>query len=334
MDKESLALSKLQAAAGLLDKPQVERLDWMYEQSTSQIKPDDDTLMNMPVPDQKDKDLEDVKRLKENTAGSLFLRSATKTTEDMLRKLREDPLFQIRRQEQVARESMMANPLVRARLQKKLEKCAKKQLKKDKRKAKKQKKAMKKAAKASKKAAKKRTSSSSDSESESRSTRSDGSGEGKHEADRQTRALAKRALTRSPSRRRALDQEALGPSAQTVSKRQEYAATLAVRKELALASRGAPRRMDEEEKRQRLEQMQLDAAKHEKYKDARIANAELREREKEELDAKMRMTSDQKYFRGIRQEAYMESGTTVADRLKNQRHRRQKHINDPLERDD
>merc|ERR1712227_728151 len=99
----------------------------------------------MPVAAQKDKDIEDVKKLGESTAGSLFLSSATKTTEDMMRKLREDPLFQIRRQEQAAKESMLANPLVRARLQAKAQKHAKKAEKKARKHAKKEEKKAKKA---------------------------------------------------------------------------------------------------------------------------------------------------------------------------------------------
>merc|ERR1712060_387686 len=93
---------------------------------------------NKPVAAQKDQDIEDVKKLQESTAGSLFLKSATKTTEDMMRKLREDPLFQIRRQEQAAKESMLANPLVRARLQAKADKQARKAQKKAKKHSKKE----------------------------------------------------------------------------------------------------------------------------------------------------------------------------------------------------
>merc|ERR1719502_2563693 len=96
--------------------------------------------MNTPVAPQSDKDLADVKNLN-STAGSLFLKSATKTTEDTLRKIREDPLFQIRRQEQAAKESMMQNPLILARLKKKQEKMSKKDAKKAKKAAKKEKKA-------------------------------------------------------------------------------------------------------------------------------------------------------------------------------------------------
>jgi len=124
-------------AAGMQQSSSAERLDWMYEQSAASVKPDEDTLMNMPINAQKDKDIEDVKNLQNSTAGSLFLCSATKTTEDMVRKLREDPLFQIRRQEHAARESMMTNPLIMAKIQKKQEKEAKKAAKKEKKAAKK-----------------------------------------------------------------------------------------------------------------------------------------------------------------------------------------------------
>mmetsp|Transcript_83089 Transcript_83089/g.220460 ORF Transcript_83089/g.220460 Transcript_83089/m.220460 type:complete len:358 (-) Transcript_83089:73-1146(-) len=354
-EKENAALAKLQAAAGLIvEKPVIERLDWMYEQSAvQQTKTDEDARMNMAIAAEKDKDLQDMKALGESTAGSLFLRSATKTTEDMLRKLREDPLFQIRRQEQAARESMMANPLIRARIEQKALKGAKKQQKKEKKAAKKAKKAAKKAKKAAKKAAKGSSSSSSSSSSASSGAAAAANSQslvaGKRQASPQ-RASDERASKRRASPQRGSDERAsrrqsppprgsrgsaaeLGPSGHIVSKREEYEATVAARKEAALASRGAPRRMSEEEKRQRLERMSQDARSHERFKDHRIASAEQTEREQAEREAKMRMGSDQKYFREIRQDAYMDSGSTVADRLKNQRHRRQKQLNDPLERD-
>ncbi|CAE7719269.1 CWC25 [Symbiodinium pilosum] len=289
-------------------KQSAERLDWMYEQSAASVKPDEDSLMNMPISAQKDKDIEDVKNLQSATAGSLFLGSATKTTEDMVRKLREDPLFQIRRQEHAARESMMANPLIMAKIQKKQEKEMKKVAKKEKKAAKKEEKALKKAAKAAKKAKE-----SSDSEPEP------------------PQAQQKRPRQEEKEE---LDLAALGPSSVVVSKRMEHEQRVQKQKEAALASRGLGRRLTEEEKERRVEQMRVDAKKHEKMKDQRIATAEEREKQIEELEAKMREKSDQKYFRDLRKDAYAgDAETTMADRLKNQRHRRQKHLNDPLERD-
>merc|ERR1712060_848599 len=98
-------------------------------------------------------------------------------------------------------------------------------------------------------------------------------------------------------------------------KREEYANTLAERKAAAIASRGAPRRMDEDEKRRRYEQMKKDAESHEKHKDKRIAAAEERDRHVEELEAKMRNQNDQSYFKEMRTDAYMgNSNANVADR--------------------
>ena len=72
----------------------------MYEQSSATLKPNEDELMNMPVSAQKaplkllkafghgqDQDIEDVKNLQSKTSGSLFLSSATKTTEDFQKRL-------------------------------------------------------------------------------------------------------------------------------------------------------------------------------------------------------------------------------------------------------
>lgn len=333
-ERESAALGKLQAAVGLVDKPQAERLDWMYEQSAL-TKTDDLELMNKPVAAQKDKDMEDMKKLQESTAGSLFLKSATKTTEDMLRKIREDPMFQIKRQEQAARENLLANPLVQARLKQKVMKQSKKESKKAKKAAKKEKKAAKKAKKAAKKAKKaaKGSSSSSDSSGSSASAPDEAPATG-------SRPSRLASPVRPPSRSRAPrdkdgepDLRGLGPSSLMVDKRAEYAQSLADRKSQALASRGLPQRLTEEDKKRRLAQMRADADSHEREKDHKIAAAERHDKEQEELEARMRSTSDQKYFREMREKAYTESGSTVADRLKNQRHRRQKHLNDPLERD-
>lgn len=283
-----------------------ERLDWMYEQSAASVKPNDDELMNMPISAQKDKDIEDVKNLQGNTAGSLFLTSATKTTEDMVRKLREDPLFQIRRQEQAAKESMMTNPLIMAKIKKKQEKAAKKAAKKEKKAAKKEEKALKKAAKAKKK-------SSSDSSEE---------------------PAAPPAKKREREEPPEPDLSALGPSQVVLSKRMEHEMRVKQQKDAALASRGLGRRMTDEEKDQRVQQMRVDAKKHERMKDDRIASAEDREKQIEELEAKMREKSDQKYFRDLRKDAYAaDAEMSVADRIKTQRHRRQKNINDPLEKD-
>lgn len=325
MENENSALKKLQAAAGLISKPTAERLDWMYEQSATSLQKTDMELMNMPVADQKGRDVEDVKALQESTAGSLFLKSATKTSEDMLRKLREDPLFQIRREEQAARASMMANPLVIARMKKREEKDAKKRLKQMKKAAKKENKKAKKAKKAAKKA-----------KGSSSSSSSSGAASGDGPRPAAGNSADRRAA--SPPRRAASDPAAkLGPSGSFVGKREQHALDVSRRKEEALASRGMTSRISEEEKDRRYNEMKADAARHEQNKRVRIASADVREKEQEDKEARMRMSSSCQetgadLFKEMRKEAYMGDDKSVADRLKNQRHRRGKNLNDPLEK--
>merc|ERR1711953_331186 len=118
-----------------------------------------------------------------------------------------------------------------------------------------------------------------------------------------------------------------------VSKREERERLIAERKDLALASRGASKRMSEEDRKRKLDEMKSDAASHDRYKDRRIADAERKEKEIEAKEAEMRAKSDQSYFRDIRKDAYTNSDQNLADRLKSQRHRRGKNLNDNLERD-
>merc|ERR1719487_226794 len=76
-----------------------------------------------------------------------------------------------------------------------------------------------------------------------------------------------------------LDLKALGPSAQMVNSREDRAARVAEQKRLALESRGAPRRMTEEEKNKKFEQMKRDAQSHDAHKNKRIAEAERKDKE-------------------------------------------------------
>lgn len=319
-EKENAALKKLQAAAGIIKPQQAERLDWMYEQSAASLQKTDDQLMNMPVADGKSKDIEDVKKL-EVQAGSLFLTSATKTSEDMLRKLREDPLFQIRRQEQAARESMMNNPLILARLKKKEEKAAKKRLKTLKKAAKKEKKAKKKAKKSETKTKGKSSSSSSS---------SDGSADAGQAKSRRTDIA-----TDATSARRGKEKDltSLGPGGDFVSKRDERANEIMVRRDAAMASRGAPRRMTEEEREAKFLEFKSDAKTHDRSKDTRIASAEAKEKLIDDAEKKMRTNGGAGFAQEMRQKAFADGENTVAERMKNQRARRQKGIIDSLEKD-
>lgn len=117
-ERQQLELKKLQADAGLLSERDVtltvERMDWMYPNPVNDQKEKDEAhLLGKPVEDLST----NRRRLGENgdgyPGGSLFLKSLTKTSEDTLRKLREDPLMAIRqaehRQQQINRQ---ADPLI------------------------------------------------------------------------------------------------------------------------------------------------------------------------------------------------------------------------------
>lgn len=330
-EAETSALQQLQAHAGLAEKRK-ERLDWMYEQTSAPVQ-DDLEKMNTALEPGAAEDIEQVKKL-ESTSGSLFLRSSTKTTEDTLRKLREDPLFQIRQQEHRAKQDALSNPLIVDRLRRKAEKVSKKEKKAQKKAKKKEKKAAKKAKKAAKKA-KKAAGSSSSSSSSGSSIASPGVAAARQApAGRQPSPPHRKSAPWAQAPRQAPeDLRHLGPDAAIMGAREEFRQRQLQQKEAALASRGAPRQMSEAEKRRRLDEMKADAATHESSKDARIAASEQKEKEIEAMEAKMRQSKDQKVFKEMRSKAYLDSGNSVADRLGNQRHRRQRDIIDPLERD-
>lgn len=387
-DKENAALKQLQGLSGLMSKKPSgpERLDWMYEQSVAQKT--EDELMNIKVSGEADKDIEKVNALK-TTSGSLFLRDTKRTTEDTLRKLREDPLFQIRQEEHAARESLMANPLVMARVKAKQAKSSKKEKKQAKKAKKKAKKLAKKEKKAAKKAGKGSSSSSSSSSASSapeppiaapknevkadnnRRPRSPDRRENSRDARRRrdagssgrdgrdARRGGDNARSRSRSRgrdrkesrrdrsgdrrspekkviRKVADQDLthLGPQTSVLSARDDFFKKREERKDAALSSRGAPRRMDEEEKSRRYEEMRNDGRSHEASKDARIEANTDREKQMKDLEDKARLKgTDKKMFKEMRNDAYMGSDGSLADRLQTQRGRRQAGIVDSLEKD-
>eukprot|EP01068_Selenidium_serpulae_P005212 Selendium_serpulae@DN3918_c0_g1_i1.p2 len=114
-ERQQLELKKLQADAGLLSERDVtltvERMDWMYPNPVNDQKEKDEAhLLGKPVEPGGRGRLGDGDGY---PGGSLFLKSLTKTSEDTLRKLREDPLMAIRqaehRQQQLNRQ---AGPLI------------------------------------------------------------------------------------------------------------------------------------------------------------------------------------------------------------------------------
>ena len=143
-ERQIAALKQLQADAGLVPKANVDaKLDWMYEDPRA-AKTEESTeefLLGKKKPDAEGK--EDVERVKQLSAsqggavGSLFLSSLTTTTEDTLRKLREDPLLVIKQAEMQQRQNVFKNPLLREQLLSKDDKDKRKKAKKEKKKQKK-----------------------------------------------------------------------------------------------------------------------------------------------------------------------------------------------------
>jgi len=306
-------IKDLKVASGLLSTMQAERLDWMYE-ATSSLKGKDqleDDLMNSAVPDQCDADIENMKKLSEGgVAGAIFLNTATSATRDMMSKLREDPMFQIRQQELLQRESILNNPLMKAKLERR---NARKEDKKAKKEAKKAKKKEKK-----KKKKKKGDSSSSSDEAPAAPTANRSQQRERH---------------RSRSRSRRHDNRS-GWERQRDEYREKQRKEREEAYERKQEGRGhATTGLSREEKERRLREMQNQGKDHERYKDTREHEYTRKEKELERKEKELREKGDRSVFKKMNQSTYMESEKTMADRLQSNRHRRQKGIIDNLEKD-
>lgn len=301
-------IKKLQVEANMMSSAQAERLDWMYEQASTKTKEEQDhALMNTMIKGQKDEDVENMKKLESSVAGSLFLSSATSATQDMMSKLREDPLFQIKQAEVRRKESIMSNPLIRERIKQKQARKLEKQTKKLEKKAKKREKKEKKIKKK-----KKRSSSSSSSSS---SSPDPGSKQGE-------RGVAG-ARSRSPHR----GSETVAMASDRLRRRQEEEA-------LKAKARGRSNQgLSAEEKAKRLKEMMNDGKSHEKVKDSREKDYTEKEEKLEEVEKNMREKNDRTVFKKMNQATYMSGSVSMEDRIKSGRHRRQKGIFDPLEKD-
>jgi len=372
-------IKKLQLAAGIISSTQCERLDWMYEQTSTKKKEDiEDELMNTAVKSQKDEDVENMKKLRDGgVAGSLFLKSATSATLDMMTKLREDPMFQIRQQELKQKESVMSNPLLRNRIaQKQAGKLAKKAKKEEKKRRKKEK-------KKEKKKHKRSNSSSSSSSSSSRvgapnavalangrqhvdgrggasssSYRGQGSdigsqrnpplgGPSTEERGRKRDRSAPTLRGRSPAQRSPAHQKqrhrSRSPSPEAGRHRSafERAREMRLRKEeeeanarkANFARRRGNAPLSAEEKERRLNEMMSDGSRHEEYKDTREKHYSKKQEDLDKKEEEMRNKGDRSIFKKMNQSTYMSGDVKMSDRIKSNRHRHQKGIFDPLEKE-
>ncbi|KAK2868234.1 hypothetical protein Q7C36_000105 [Tachysurus vachellii] len=120
-------------------KKKDERLDWMYQGPGGQISRDE-YLLGRPIDKQITEQYEEPESGPSAETGllpgSIFNSTASVSTLDMACKIREDPLFEIRKREEEKKRSVLTNPVkmkeIRKMLRENIEKDKKKRRKKDK----------------------------------------------------------------------------------------------------------------------------------------------------------------------------------------------------------
>ncbi|KAK7158652.1 hypothetical protein R3I94_005098 [Phoxinus phoxinus] len=120
-------------------KKKDDRLDWMYQGPTGQISRDE-YLMGRPIDKQITQQYEEPESGPSTETGllpgSIFNPTGSASTNDMAAKIREDPLFEIRKREEEKKRGVLTNPVKMKEIQKmlrhNLEKEKKKKRKKDK----------------------------------------------------------------------------------------------------------------------------------------------------------------------------------------------------------
>ncbi|MCJ8745256.1 hypothetical protein PDJAM_G00128270 [Pangasius djambal] len=120
-------------------KKKDERLDWMYQGPGGQISREE-YLMGRPIDKQITQQYEEPESGPSSETGllpgSIFNSTTSMSSMDMASKIREDPLFEIRKREEEKKRSILTNPVkmkeIRKMLRQNLEKEKKKKRKKDK----------------------------------------------------------------------------------------------------------------------------------------------------------------------------------------------------------
>lgn len=120
-------------------KKKDDRLDWMYQGPSGQISRDE-YLMGRPIDKQITQQYEEPESGPSTETGllpgSIFNPTGSASTNDMAAKIREDPLFEIRKREEEKKRGVLTNPVKMKEIQKmlrhNLEKEKKKKRKKDK----------------------------------------------------------------------------------------------------------------------------------------------------------------------------------------------------------
>ena len=214
-ERQLQELKELQVKAGLVDKDQAQKLDWMYEGPMATMQDhQENTEQYLLGKEVSLKAQESEVKKVESQPGMLFLNSVS-AKNDMFTRLHEDPLLLIKQNELKKREDVVKNPVKMARIRQQLE--AEMAAKKEKKKRKKEKKRTRKEAKKAKKKDREREHSKREEEASSASsndssgdevedTRSGKGGAGeppkRRRLDSRSRSPAPRRRSRSRSRER------------------------------------------------------------------------------------------------------------------------------------
>jgi len=95
----------------------VARLEWMYDPGAAHSEKKDIDLMNEAVDIGKD---EEIAKLKAKSSGTLFLSDPSQTSADTFRRINEDPLFAIKKEENRQRQQIINNPIIRNKVREQL----------------------------------------------------------------------------------------------------------------------------------------------------------------------------------------------------------------------
>lgn len=328
-EREAREVKRLQQEAGLIGAAQAERIDWLYEQG---VQITDEELMNTMVDIDKQNEIAKYAQLK-SEAGALFLDSASTASHDTLRKLREDPMFAIRQEEQRQQAALEANPLYLARQRaKEAHKMQKAQAKKEKKERKEAKKVMKEMKKAG-------TWKSPEPERPARRSRS------RSPKDRRERRPDRRSRSRDRRRSRSRSRSPnVGRTQKRASLSPERFRRTGPREVQQRGAAGTDRRggvsikaMSQEDRERAFREMKQAGLKHERSKDERATRIDAAEKAKEELEEELRKKSQNSgagMMHEVKAASYLDENQTLADRLSNQKSRRMRtgDLFDPLER--
>ncbi|TRY56292.1 hypothetical protein DNTS_002308 [Danionella cerebrum] len=135
-------MSKYAQETGAVKKKD-DRLDWMYQGPSGQISRDE-YLLGRPIDKQITQQYEDAESGPSSETGllpgSIFNPTSAVSTNDMAAKIREDPLFEIRKREEDKKRGVLTNPVKMKEIQKMLRQNLEKEKKKKRKKEKKEKK--------------------------------------------------------------------------------------------------------------------------------------------------------------------------------------------------